>query len=208
MNKKIRLCITKTALLTTIVISISIIQGCPNRQKPVDTSQEILIQVGQMTADLDRIVARRMNQAADQVMEEVEQEVEARDAVVDRCITDSDEECPEELDGFQLYRERMDGWYRLVSSIETLAGVLHVWEEVNDAWRVSGQRPPNWEEVVCRPIGTSVETVMNLLTELDVEIPESVRNILGRTEELCQLGVVISEMVNPSPRFVGGEGEQ
>jgi len=208
MNKKIRFSLTKTSILTTLVISIAVIQGCPNRQKPVDTSQEILIQVGQMTADLDRIVARRMSQAADQAMGEVEEQVEARSVVVDHCITDTDDECPEELDGFQLYREKMDNWYRLVSAIETLAGVLHVWEEVNDAWRASGQRPTNWEEVVCRPVGTATETVMNLLTDLDVEIPASVRNILGRTEELCQLGVIVSEMVNPSPRFVGGEEEQ
>lgn len=88
-------------------------------------------------------------------------------------------------------------WYRLTSALEAAHGTLETWEQVNDGWRSSGERPPDWNERVCVPVRTMVQTVLDLLGETSVDVPETWRALIEQADELCSLGVAIADVVAP-----------
>lgn len=168
--------------------------GCPSTTQPVDTSQRILIEVAEVVADADAAVAEHMPAAQDRARAEVMAEVRAARA----CDGDDCPDVPSEERAVEMYQERLVPWNRLVLSLGTFHGVLRTWEQANDAWRASGERPDHWAAEVCEPIGTLSATILDLLVEVGVPVSEAWRSVVGHAETVCRLGVAVAETVTSS----------
>ena len=169
------------SILVTVAMT-----GCPSVQ-PVDTSQSILIQTGEALADIDRSVASGARSRTDAAVERAARRVQAGEC---------NEGEPPEVCSVRWYREEMELWYNLTTALEGARGTLDAWQQANDAWRQSGERPSNWNEVVCLPVSTMMETVTELLTQVGIDIPEGWRAIIVQSDEVCQLGMAIADMIS------------
>jgi len=182
--ERMRVVVTSQALLTTIVVTIAVASaGCPRTGSPVDTSQAILVEAGAALAEADGIVEPLVTTAGEETRAAVREELE--------CPPPG-QECPGAMD---LYLERMSPWNRLVAALAATAGTLRAWQAANDSWRQSGERPRDWNVLVCRPVGEGVDTILRLLVDLELDVPAALRVVEGRTEELCNLGVAAAEAI-------------
>jgi hypothetical protein len=178
------------AVLVTLTVT-----GCPSTAQPVDTSQRILVESAEMLRAIDGAVVGGINAASES----------ARTLVAGRMDTDCE---PGEDRGdcaVRLFREEMQPYYQLVAALEAVRGTLQTWEDANDAWRASGDRPGDWAEVVCEPVRTATETILELLPEVGLEIEPRWRDLVQHADEVCSLGVAIAEVVAPEQRTVEGE---
>lgn len=175
--------------MMSVLVTVST-TGCPSTT-PVDTSQSILIQIGTSLANIDAAVERGTRANTDGAVDRAVARVEAGECNEgeprDECVV-------------RFLREEMDMWYRLVAALEAAHGTLETWEGVNDAWRQSGERPSDWDEIVCHPVGTMVQTIMDLLDEAGIDIPPTWRDLITRADELCQIGVIVAETTNGGSR--------
>lgn len=166
------------ALLVTISLT-----GCP-KQLPVDTSQRILIETGSALAEVDRQVSRMAERQGDAAIERAVARTEGGECGADEVRGD----CV-----VRLLRDEMAIFYRLMASLEAAHGTLETWEQVNDAWRASDDRPDNWNSLVCEPVGTMVRTILDLLDEAGIEVPEKWSALIGRVDLLCSLGMAVAD---------------
>jgi hypothetical protein len=179
----------------SVLVTFAILStGCPSTVRPVDTSQRILVEVAEATADVDSAVAEHMPAAQDRAREAVMQEVRAARA----CEGEECPEVPSEERAVEMYQERLTPWNRTVSALVAFRGVLQTWEQANDAWRESGDRPDNWGALVCEPVETFGATILELLDEIDVPVSDVWRTVVGHAETVCRLGVAVAETVTSS----------
>jgi len=165
------------ALILALIVIVTF-GGCAGRQ-PVDTSQTILAEAASALAVVDAAVA----DAATATEEEA----------IDRAVARVDAEECEEGEGREScvvrhLRDERSAWYRAADALEAAHAVLETWEQANDAWRSSGERPPDWLGTVCRPFDTAITAVLDLLPTVDVDVPELWRNLLSRVDLVCQVG--------------------
>lgn len=153
--------------------------GCPGSRAPVDTSQAILVETGEVLADVDEIVEPAVTRAGERTRAEVREEFD--------CPPPG-QPCPGALDA---YVERMRPWDRLVAALAAFAGTLRTWERLNDTWRASGERPRNWTELVCEPFGEGADTILRFMIDLELDVPQALRGLSGQSTELCSLGVAV-----------------
>jgi len=169
-------------LSTTCSVLVVISFACSGGQSPVDTSQTILAETGASLALIDRTVALGVRSSTDAAVVRAAERVNTGECVQ----AEEREECV-----VRFLREEMDLWYQLTAALEAAHGTLEAWELANDGWRTSGERPADWSERVCEPFGAMVTTILELLERVDVDVPETWRALLGRSDMLCSLGVSI-----------------
>lgn len=203
--ERMRVVVVSQALLTTIVVTMAVTSaGCPRTGSPVDTSQAILVEAGAALAEVDRIVEPRVTTAGEAARDAVRAELAETAREREGCLQEAQEaggdpgSCAVVPDGLDLYRARMRPWNELVAAMAATAGTLRAWQAANDAWRTSGERPRDWNVLVCQPVGTMVDTVLRLLVDLDLDVPAALRGVAGRTAELCNLGVMAAEALSAS----------
>jgi hypothetical protein len=173
--------------LGTMSVLVSVcVTGCPSGQKPYETSQQILIETATALRDVDQAVADIMRAQEDAAIERAVNRVE-----MGECDEGEDrQECV-----VRFLRIERENWYRLVEVLESIRELLAVWERANDAWQESGERPPDWDERICRPVGEGVDAVLEGLEAVSVNVPQSWRAVITKADDLCSLGVAVAEAV-------------
>jgi flagellin-like protein len=170
-----------------VLIAVTV-TGCPNRQRPVDTSQTILVEAAAAMADVDRAVAAASTDSEDAAIDAAVARVEAGE-----CAEGEDrEDCV-----VRFLREGRAAWYAAATAIDAARAVLETWEAANDAWRDSGERPDDWGETVCRPFETAVDGVIEGLENVGITVPATWRTLLERADDVCRVGVQIAEALAP-----------
>lgn len=161
---------------------------CSSVQKPVDTSQQILVEAGQALYHVDHAVAQRTRAVSDES--------------VDRAVAKVRQgQCsPGEAEADCVVRHlhtEMGIWYELTTALEAAHGTLEAWEAANKGWREAGDRPPDWDDTVCVPVGLMVHTIIELLRNSEIDVPEAWMALAGQADRLCLLGVAMSDLVGP-----------
>jgi hypothetical protein len=203
-GERYRRIIADQRLGISVLVTFAILStGCPSVLQPVDTSQTILVEVGAIVSDADAAVAEHMPAAQDRAREAVM--VTVRETREERaaCIEAGTDpgECvalPTEEQAITMYDTALDSWNTLVASLVAFHGFLQTWEQVNDGWRESGERPPDWGARICTPLGTASTTILDLLVEVGVPVSEAWQAVVGHAETVCRLGVGVAEMVTSS----------
>jgi hypothetical protein len=181
------------AITVAVLLSLGAAQ-CGSAQKPVDTSQQILIQAGAALSEIDCMVAAGTREASEGAIERARRKVE-----LGQCIDgETNSDCV-----LRHLRNEMELWYALTAALETAHSTLQAWEAANDGWRQSGSRPPDWEQAVCVPVGIMTRSIVELLDTADVSVPEGWQALVLQAEKLCSLGVAVAEVAG-----AGGEGQQ
>lgn len=170
---------------TMSLLVIITLTGCP-KQLPVDTSQRILIETGSALAEVDRQVSRAAERQGDEAIERAVARTERGECGADEVRGD----CV-----VRFLREEMAVFYSLTAALEAAHGTLETWEQANDAWRASDDRPDNWNELVCSPVSTMVQTILDLLDEAGLEVPDTWRALIGKADMLCSLGMVVADSI-------------
>lgn len=180
------------ALSVAVLLSLGAAQ-CGGAQKPVDTSQQILVEAGSALADIDAVVAARSSKASQDAIT-----VAVANVRLGRCNeSESSEDCV-----VRHLQNEMELWYQLTGALEAAHGTLTAWQAANAGWRQSGERPPDWNARVCVPVGIMTQTIVALLSSVDIPIPDGWQKLILQADKLCSLGVVVAEMAGPSK---GGE---
>lgn len=158
---------------------------CGSAQKPVDTSQEILVAAGSALSDIDCVVAARTQEASEGAINRARRQVE-----LGQCTDgETNSDCV-----LRHLRTEMSLWYDLTAALEAAHGTLQAWQAANDGWRKSGARPTNWDDTVCVPVGIMTRTIVGLLNDAAVPVPDGWRALVLQVEKLCTLGVVMAEV--------------
>lgn len=203
--------VADSALGVSVLVTFAILStGCPSTVRPVDTSQRILVEVGEVTGDVDEAVAEHMPAAQDRAREAVMQTVNEAREERRACIeagTDPAEcvEVPSEERAIEMYDSALDDWNRLVAALVAFHGFLQTWQQINDEWRASGERPTDWARLVCEPLDTFSTTILELLVDVGVPISEAWQTVVGYADDVCRLGVGVAEMVTSSSEEGGDE---
>lgn len=170
--------------------------GCHNR--PVDTSQKILIESAKALSSIDTVVARNISKASDESIEYAKREVMTSKVALSQCVSSFGEDCSVEVpDPMTLYRERMETWNRLTVQLEVAAELFKVWDRANVVWRESGKRPVDWQETICEPLEGVMDSIDRLLDILGFEIPELWGPFIDLIPQVC---VVTTNAVDVSLR--------
>jgi len=164
--------------------------GCVSGMSAVDTSQSILAETG--------AVFSQMEDAATSISRL------AGDAAINRAVQRvSDGDCNEGEDNqlcvVRFIREERERWYQLSEVFSAAHGTLRAWQQANDGWRNSGEQPDDWQERVCDPVGTMVDTTLDLLDGVGVDVSDEWRALAQRADDLCAIGVAIIDAVSREP---------
>lgn len=203
--------IADSALGVSVLVTFAVLStGCPSTVQPVDTSQRILVEVGGVVSDVDSAVAEHMPAAQDRARESVMVTVREQRDERAQCVaagTDPAEcvELPTEERAIEMYEVAMHDWNRLVAALVAFHGVLQTWEQANDAWRASGERPGDWAVLVCEPVETFSTTILDLLVEVGVPVSDAWGTVVGYADDVCRLGVAVAETVTSSDEEGGDE---
>jgi hypothetical protein len=189
-----RIIADKTLGLSVLVTFAVLSSACPSTVKPVDTSQRILIEIAQVTSDVDQAVADHMPQAQDRARETVMERINAQRLERHDCIQrgsdpDSCVDIATEEQAIEMYEAELLPWNRLVTSLVAMHGTLRAWEQINDEWRESGTRPTEWDEMVCEPLGTLSNTILDLLIDVGVPVADRWRTIIRYVDPVCSIVV-------------------
>lgn len=158
---------------------------CSGSQSPVDTSQMMLIEAGTALADIDQVVADRVRGISEGAIDRAVTMVRSG-----HCNTGEQEtDCV-----VRHVREYMSLWYQLTAALEAARGTLEAWQAANDGWRNSGNRPQDWESRVCTPVRLMANQIVELLSQVEVVVPEGWAGLVMRAEKLCTLGVAVAEV--------------
>jgi hypothetical protein len=171
-----------TILVFIVVAAIVPMPSCSGA-RPVDTSQEILVETGLALSHVDRAVAGGAESVRDRHIDRAVERVERGDC--------EEHEPPGEC-VVRLLREEMVVWYRLTESLEAAHGLLETWEEMNDGWRGDGERPGDWNDRICSPLRTLSSTILELLEQVGIDVPELWRGVVGRVDLVCSVGVAVA----------------
>lgn len=165
------------AVLVTVTLT-----GCPSTT-PVDTSQRILVETGQALSHVDALNAGLAERQSDGAIERARGRAQAGEC------RDSEEigDCY-----VRLVRDELEVYYRLTTALEAAHGTLRTWESANGGWRNTGEQPADWNQRICEPVREMVSTILDLLEQLDVEVPQAWRALIERTGDLCSLGVAVA----------------
>jgi hypothetical protein len=165
------------------VLVVLTFAGCPGTAQ-VDTSQRILLETGEALSHVDRINAALIERQAEGAIARATARVHAGE-----CLeSESEGDCV-----VRFVREELETYYRLTAALEATNGTLRTWEQANDGWRDTGEQPADWNQRICVPVREMVQTIMDLLTELGVDVPDTWAALISRTGDLCTLGVTLAD---------------
>lgn len=127
--------------------------------------------------------------------------LDATDAVVDplfrNVATESRERVVQEREenrnitfdeGMHRYRELMDGWYQLIEGLVIFKRTLLIGQSALDIWVTSGNLSDDWIGF-CSSIGDATSSLVTLLGEVGVNIPESLSAILPHVGTMCNIAM-------------------
>lgn len=130
--------------------------------------QSSLTGIAEGVAAGDRIVAVGIEEATDGAIE----------AARDRA-----ESC-EDCDPLEIYREEMAPWYAAARGLELAAASLRALQDALDIWVATGELPDGIGGL-CLEVGEQVGSLVDLVDEAGVDVPEALDSAPGATAALC-----------------------
>ncbi len=143
-----------------LAMMVAVLAACAGGQRPEEASQTTLVEVGAVLADIDEAQAASMRSRSDACESE------------HLCLTELAAEAEP-----------------VVVSLEAVRGTLATWETANDAWRERGERPPDWNAAICRPLRVAVTELLAALEGFGHEVPALWAGLMRQADEVCSLGV-------------------
>jgi hypothetical protein len=162
-----------------------------------DVAHRTLVELGNATNVVDRVVRARMPASYDDaerfVVEQVVADVEAYRACVQRVAEGEDVTCERPRTAAEYmaeWGELVGPWRAAIEALDAARDALVVAEHAIIVWRALREEPGNWGEI-CGLLGTTQERLTHALTACEVDVPVAWETMRPLLAPVCEWAVEV-----------------